>query len=310
MLAGATATGKSAVAQWLAERMGYAVLSADSMLVYRGMDVGTAKPSIAERGSVVYHGVDLVTPDQPFSTGRWLEAARGAVQSAGDAPLLVVGGTGLYIKTLIEGLEGSGANPATRALWQARFEHGGIEELRRALAARVPKGFAALPDMDNPRRLIRAIEHLEAHGTLPCNWRTTSGARSAPVPVLRLPRAQLHGRIMRRIEEMFQRGLLEETQQLRRKWPVWSATAQKAIGYAEATAVLDGQITEAQAVQRMAARTRQLAKRQETWFRHQTQTVWIDITESDTPAQIAQKVCEAWRQHGAVKIQLPQTAES
>lgn len=310
ILAGATATGKTAVAQALAEQLGCAVLSADAMLVYRGMDIGTAKPSSAERGAVPYFGIDLVSPAEPFSTGLWLADAaralrdRGAASGSPEAPgLIVAGGTGLYIKALTGGLDGAAADPAARARWQALFEREGPDALRRALDARAPGALAALADPANPRRLIRALEHIEARGSLPEQWKRAAPA--VPVTALRLPREQLHARIARRVAQMFRLGLVEEVQSLRRDFPAWSATAAQAIGYAEACALLDGALTVRAASERIVIRTRQLAKRQETWFRHQTRTVWIDIEDNDPPERVARRVLDIWRQHGPSPVVSP-----
>ena len=298
-IAGATATGKSAVAQRLAEQLGCAILSADSMLVYRGMDIGTAKPTPAERGAIPYFGIDLVTPAQPFSTGLWLAAARRALADT-TRPIIVAGGTGLYTKALTDGFDSQAASPASRARWQALYEREGIDALRRTLETRAPGALATLLDAANPRRLIRALEHLDARGTLPAQW--NAPAATAPVAILRMPREQLHARIARRVAAMFKAGLIDEVRALRRDFPVWSDTASHAIGYAEACALLDGTLTEREAAERITIRTRQLAKRQETWFRHQTQAVWIDIEDTDPTERIAQRVLDTWRQHGPTNV--------
>ena len=320
ILAGATATGKTAVAQILAEQLGCAILSADAMLVYRGMDIGTAKPTSAERGAVPYFGLDLATPAETFSTGLWLADARRAFGTAGTLPqpgrkhpgeasslpsasLIVAGGTGLYIKALTAGLDGAAADPAARAHWQALFEREGLAALQKALAARAPDALASLADPSNPRRIIRALEHVAARGGLPEQWKRAASAPS--IAVLRLPREQLHARIKRRVAGMFRQGLLDEVRALRQSCPVWSTTASQAIGYAEACALLDGALTQSEAAERIVIRTRQLAKRQETWFRHQAQAVWIDIDEADPPARIAQRVRDTWRQHGPTPVVSP-----
>jgi tRNA dimethylallyltransferase len=313
ILAGATATGKTAVAQLLAEQLSCAILSADAMLVYRGMDIGTAKPAPDERGNVPYFGLDLVTPAEPFSTGAWLEAAARARHTAGTAPapcgmgvppmspgLIVAGGTGLYIKALTAGFDSAAVDPARRAHWQALYERGGLAALQLALAERAPAGLESPADQANPRRLIRALEHLDARGNLPDSWK--ADATPAMVLALRLPREQLHRRIERRVVTMFQKGLVEEVRALRRAYPVWSATALQAIGYAEVCELLDGALSESAAFEKIVIRTRQLAKRQETWFRHKTQTVWLDIDEADPPAHVAQRVLTLWRQHGPTPI--------
>ncbi|HRU71654.1 MAG TPA: tRNA (adenosine(37)-N6)-dimethylallyltransferase MiaA [Kiritimatiellia bacterium] len=303
-LAGATATGKSAVAQCLAEQTGRAILSADAMLVYRRMDIGTAKPSPAERGDVPYFGVDLASPAETFSTGLWLADARRALHAAPPAGLIVAGGTGLYLKALTDGLEGSACDPDARARWQARYAAEGIDGLRRALEARSPGALNTLADPANPRRLIRALEHLDAHGALPTHWRHTQ-RESPPIPALRLPREQLHARIARRVEAMFAAGLIDEVRTLQRDFPIWSETARHAIGYAEVCALLAGELTQAQAADRIAARTRQLAKRQETWLRHQARVIWIDITDDEPPENVARRVAEIWRLYGSSPVVLP-----
>jgi len=309
ILAGATATGKTAVAQALAEQLGCAILSADAMLVYRGMDIGTAKPSVAERGSVSYYGIDLTTPADPFSTGLWLaDAARARTAHGGKGSdqttqLIVAGGTGLYIKALTDGLDGEAADPDSRARWQALFEREGLDALRAALAERSPDALSALADPSNPRRLIRALEHLDARGALPEQWK--SRPDSVPFVVLRLPREQLHARIARRVDAMFRRGLVDEVRALRQTYPVWSPTASQAIGYAEVCALLDGALTAREAAERTVIRTRQLAKRQETWFRHQTHAVWLEIDDHDAPETVAGRVLETWRRYGPTTVLSP-----
>ena len=327
VLAGATATGKSAAAQLLAEQLGCAVLSADAMLVYRGMDIGTAKPTAAERGAVPYFGLDLATPAEAFSAGLWLADARRALRAAATSSaraaadagppsaaareaaepvpgcrLNVAGGTGLYIKALTEGLDSSGSEPARRAHWQALFEREGLAALQRAVEALAPGALADVADPANPRRLIRALEHLEACGRLPQSWKTA--AAPAAITALRLPREQLHARIERRVRAMFRQGLPDEVRRLREIYPVWSATAAQAIGYAEVCALLDGTLPMRDTLEKIATRTRQLAKRQETWFRHQAAVHWIDIEDDDPAERVAERVLASWRHHGPTHLQL------
>lgn len=299
LLAGATATGKSAVVHCLAEADGAAVLSADSMLVYRGMDIGTAKPSAAERAAVPYFGIDLATPDEPFSTGKWLEAAEAAFRQSGR-PLYITGGTGLYFKALTEGLDGPGATLERRHYWQAFLEERGIDALAEEIRRRWPAAFATLDDPRNPRRLTRAAEMLELTGALPDSWRR-QGPRT-PLPALFMPREALHARIARRVETMFRQGLVEEVEALRAAYPVWSETARKAIGYAEVCAWLDGQCSQEEAKRRIIVRTRQLAKRQETWFRHQADVVWIELCGEEPVESVAARVREVWRKYGRATI--------
>ena len=312
ILAGATATGKTAAAQILAEEMGCSILSADAMLVYTGMDIGTAKPSVAERGAVPYAGIDLVTPAEPFSTGLWIEAAAQALRrpptftdnAQTPTSLIVVGGTGLYIKALTDGIQSAVSQPDVRAKWQTVFERDGIDGLQAALRQLAPGALETLADPANPRRLLRALEHVETHGTLPDHWKKEDTA-TASVVVLTLPREQLHRRIALRVDKMFSAGFIEEVQALRSAYPSWSSTAAKAIGYAEVCGLLDNTLTQAEAREQTIIRTRQLAKRQETWFRHQTRAQWLHLTETDTPQAIAERVRNLWRDHGPTTIRVP-----
>ncbi len=282
-LAGATATGKSAVAQLLAERLNGVILSADAMLVYQGLDIGTAKPSIAERGDVPYFGVDCVTPAEDFSAAAWLAEAERARQC--DAPCIVAGGTGLYFSALLRGLDPSPpANPELRA----QLEACSLTELQTRLAATGK----TIADPSNPRRLVRALEILESGGDLPGGWQTKV---KPPLTALTWDRAILHQRIARRVDEMYAMGLLDEAQRVRKVYPVWSRTAAQAIGYAEAFAVLDGTMTLVEAKERTVIRTRQLARRQEVYLRGQFEVTWIRGEMGDTVETLAEKVAQAWQ---------------
>ena len=304
ILVGATATGKSAVAQILAERRGAAVVSADSMLVYRGMNIGTAKPSADERGAVPYFGIDLTDPSESYSAGAWVRAVTPAFRAPAAGVPIVVGGTGLYIRALLSGLDVPAADEEARARWQGVLEAEGIPGLHRALLARDPHALDPLADPLNPRRLIRALERLDAGGDA---VETPAGGGPTPLMAprivgLRVPRPVLHRRIRERAERMFYNGLAEEVRALRARFPVWSETARAAIGYAEAAAWLDGHLTRADAVERTVIRTRQLAKRQETWFRHQTPVVWVDATGLESAATLADRVNEQWEEHGSATL--------
>ncbi len=307
ILAGATATGKSAVCQLLAERLGLRILSADSMLVYRGMDIGTAKPVVRERGSVAYGGIDLVTPDQPFSTGAWIQSVRdflaeSAAEGSAVEPVIVTGGTGLYLRALISGMDAEAVCPERRRFWQSFLAEHGLAAVQSELRKRIGEADARLADSVNPRRIIRALEHLEISGRLPDSWRTEE--QRPPVVALRMPRAQLHVRISQRVKQMFAGGLLDEVRELRQLYPQWSATADQAIGYQEALAVLTGRLTQEEAMERITIRTRQLAKRQETWFRHQQNTVWCEIEASDCVEAIAEKVLNLWTAYGKIALKI------
>ena len=282
-LAGATATGKSAVAQLLAERIGGVILSADAMLVYRSLDIGTAKPSSAERGDVPYFGIDCVTPAEDFSAAMWLNEAERA--AASSAPCIVAGGTGLYFSALLRGLDPSPpSNPALRATLEALP--------LEALQARLAATGRTIADPSNPRRLVRALEILESGGELPGGWQEKV---KPALTALTWDRAVLHQRIARRVEEMYAAGLLVEAERARTLYPQWSRTAAQAIGYAEAFAVLDGTMSLAEAKERTVIRTRQLARRQEVYLRGQFEVTWIRGESGDTVESLAEKVAQEWQ---------------
>lgn len=283
-LAGATATGKSAVVQLLAERYGAAILSADAMLVYQGMDIGTAKPSLAERAAVPYFGLDLVTPAERCTVATWLDHATQARAKDPDRPLFVTGGTGLYFSALLRGLDPAPpANPDLRA----ELEACSLAELQ----ARLARHEVTIPDMANPRRLVRALEIFESGHPLPDAW---TAVQKPALLALTWERAALHARIAERVERMYAEGLLEETHTLRKTYPEWSQTAQQAIGYAEALAVLDGSLSEAEAKERTVIRTRQLARRQETYLRHQFEITFLPA-DGLSLDQLAERVARAWK---------------
>jgi len=301
-LTGATASGKSAVAQWVAEQRGWPILSADSMLVYQGMDVGTAKPDAAARASVAYHGLDMVTPDQPFSVGAYLRHVRALLPDI-RRPFIVVGGTGLYLKALLQGLdEQLPSDPAVRAHWTGVFEKGGVAVLAAALQARAPALYTGLKDPQNARRLIRALELADAGITSPPqSWRQEP-LSAVPLAGVRWNTEALHSRIEMRVRQMYDAGIRAEVRQLRRQYPVWSGTARQAIGYAEAWECEEGRCSEADAVMRTIQRTRQLAKRQRTWFAHQVDVCWLDVDAQWTVAQTAQEILKIWEKYGPVEI--------
>ncbi len=303
-LVGPTASGKSAAAQLLAERDGHDILSADAMLVYRGLDIGTAKPTAAERARVPHHGLNLVACNQRFSVGAWraaaLEALRGA--AARQCPVIVVGGTGLYIKSLTDGLAaGNPARESVRAAAAHRLAAEGVAGLQSWVRAAAPAQFAALADPCNPRRLVRALEAAlagapaAAHG-----WRR--GAEGPPIPGLLWEPAVLYDRIRARVQAMFDGGLLDEVERLMAEGLEEAPTARLAIGYAETMDCLRGRCSRAEAMERTVRRTRQLAKRQMTWFRRQCRVIWLPMAPDMGPAEIAEAVRRAWRTHGPAPI--------
>ncbi len=309
-LVGPTAAGKSAVAQYLAEQDGGDILSADSMLVYRGLDIGTAKPSRAERERVRYWGVDLVDPIEPFSVAQFVAVAGEAARETARAGrrLIVVGGTGLYIKALLHGLATlPTTNPAGRERWQSLLRAGGIDALRDELRARAPQWLAGLSDPDNGRRIVRALELVEAGVAIPpASW--ACPGEFPTITGVTASREILERRIRERVDAMYRGGFLDEVRRLLEhrglaEWP----TAAQAVGYVEAMDCLAGRLTEDAARERTVIRTRQLAKRQMTWFRHQCRVDWIEVDGAGV-ASMAARVRQAWAASGPTPLALPPAA--
>ncbi len=302
-IVGPTATGKTAVAQYLAEQGSGTILSADSMLVYRGLDIGTAKPTPAERGSVPYWGIDCVDPDQEFSAGDYLRVIAAAARATCPEParVIVVGGTGLYVDVLLRGLTSRPAlDQALRTRLEELHQAGGVPALQAELDRVAPGRRQELSDDRNPRRLIRAIE-LAGQGIRSASDLPTKAPKPCLVGLQRNP-GELQERIRQRVHHMYQSGLLAEAEALRRQYPLISKTARQAIGYAEAWACLDGKISQSQAEAATVLRTRQLAKRQMTWFRHQATMAWVEADPARSTASIAQAVEAAWKRHGPTTL--------
>ncbi len=290
-LVGPTASGKSAVAQCIAEKQGQLVVSADSMNIYRGMDIGTAKPSDEERMRIDYAGVDLADPTEKFSVAAYLDAVRPAFETGRET--IVAGGTGLYVKCLTEGFDDvPPENPGLRTELEA-LEFHALEKRARENA---PELYRQLTEDDrlNPRRLIRILEReVPFEG----KW----NARQKPQLVgLHTEREVLVRRIGQRVEKMYAAGLLDEARELIKL--DLSSTALQAIGYAEAFAVLRNKITVEEAKEKTMIRTRQLAKRQMTWFRNQLNVHWIDTAQYPTCEALADAVSTMWRETGPTPV--------
>jgi len=300
-LVGPTAVGKTAVAHWIARQESFEILSADSMLVYKGMNIGTAKPNAIARNEVRYHGIDITSPDQSSNLTQWLLAANEAFRIA-KAPLIVTGGTGLYLRCLVEGLaEGPPPNYDQRSRWKALYDERGLAALQELLRSSHPNMYASLSDTGNPRRLIRALELAEAGiRTRPDQWDAQPSHR--PFAGLSMNSPLLHSRIEARIRQMYREGLLEEVARLMDKYPVLSGTARQAIGYAEAVAVRNGDLMLEEAIEKGVVRTRQLAKRQRTWFNHQANVEWITVESSSNVEKVGTRVRDAWNTLGPTEI--------
>jgi tRNA dimethylallyltransferase len=307
-LVGPTASGKTDAAHQLALELGCDILSADSMLVYRGMDIGTAKPDAAQRREVRYWGLDMVDPGAPFSLAFYeKEAAQACAENAAKGHgLIVAGGTGLYVKALLEGFEqGPPPDLELRNRWEARVKTEGVEPLRREVRQAYPHLAASLSESDlgNPRRLMRALE-LGAGGVDSLRRGSTRASDATPVTGLSLPSPLLQSRIERRVRRMYHQGFLEEVRRLMEHGMGQATTARQAIGYAEAVECLGGRLSVPEAQALTIKRTWQLARRQMTWFRHQTLIQWIPIEEDLSAEEVAARVRLSWTETGPIPLRV------
>jgi tRNA dimethylallyltransferase len=273
VLTGPTGSGKSALALELAERLDAEIVALDSMTLYRGMDVGTAKPTAEERRRVPHHLIDVLDPWESASVAWWLEQALRVTEEITQRGkrALFVGGTALYLKALLYGLfDGPPADTALRQRLQELADRDGTAALHARLAEVDPVTARRLHPND-VRRTIRALEVWERTGGPISAWQTqwqTPLADRPPVFWIDRPRPELYDRIDRRVLQMMDQGWLEEARRLRELPRPLSREAAKALGYAELFAHLDGRFSLEEAVCAIQLRSRQFAKRQITWFRH------------------------------------------
>jgi tRNA dimethylallyltransferase len=290
LLAGPTAVGKSEVALLLAGRLGGEIVSVDSMQVYRGLDIGTAKPPAADRQRVPHHLIDVVELREPFDVARFLELARLAVneiQGRGRRPILC-GGTGLYFKAYLEGL---GEAPPSDSALRAELERSPLPELLCELEQRDPATFERI-DRQNPRRVVRALEVIRLTGRPFSAQRAAWLGDSLAGAVLALHRgaADLRARIEARVDRMFREGLVRETESLLGRGLDLNRTAMQAIGYRQVVEHLRGTRSLAETIAEVKTRTRQLAKRQLTWLRHQLPVQWIEVAPEESGEGIADRI--------------------
>ncbi|HEV7734404.1 MAG TPA: tRNA (adenosine(37)-N6)-dimethylallyltransferase MiaA [Candidatus Binatia bacterium] len=279
-LVGPTASGKTGLALELAVAVGAEVVSADSRQVYRGMDVGTAKPSAAERARVPHHGIDVVAPDEAFDAGAFRQVAASAIADihARGRHVLVVGGTGLYLRALLQGLcPAPPRAPHVRTALQALATRVGAAELHRLLAGIDPTAAARIHRNDRGR-LIRALEVPLVSGRTLSSWQASHGFAERPYEALviglALPVPELDARIAARAATMAASGFLDEVRALRDGGLVADAPGWNAVGYRELLACVEGRSSLDEALAATVLATRRFAKRQRTWFRAQPDVVW------------------------------------
>lgn len=285
VLLGPTASGKSAVAFELAARFGGEIASFDSMQVYRHMDIGTAKPSAAERARVPHHLIDLVEPNEDFTVARFVDLADAAIEHARrrGVPLIATGGTPLYYKAVFEGLfDGPGADPSIRD----RLNATDPAELHERLSQVDPPAAARIHRNDR-KRLVRALEIYELTGKPISSFQTAWAEQTTRHEAVRIglswDREALNRRINARVRQMMDAGWAEEIRRLLERYGTLSRTASEATGYAELIAYCRGQVALDDAVERIKIATRQLARRQMKWFRRFGRVNWLP---GDQPPQV------------------------
>jgi tRNA dimethylallyltransferase len=279
-LAGPTAVGKSEIALLLAEKIGGEIISVDSMQVYRGLDVGTAKPTAEERARVPHHLIDVVDLTETFDAAQFVRLAQTAVaeiQSRGHVPIFC-GGTGLYFKAFLEGL---GDTPPADEKLRAELESTPLPDLLTELSKKDPATYEKI-DRQNPRRVIRAIEVIRLTGKKyseqRAEWKSTVHSPQ-PTVVYGFSRdiADLRARIDARVDAMFTRCLVEETHRLLEHGLSQNKTAMQALGYRQVVKHLRGKRSLPETIELVKIKTRQFAKRQMTWFRRHGNCDWIEL---------------------------------
>lgn len=300
-LVGPTAVGKSAVAVSLAERLGGEIISVDSMQVYRGLDIGTDKPSAEVQRRVRHHLVDVVGLDDAFDTARFVELAAHAeadIRGRHRVPIFC-GGTGLYFKAFLEGL---GATPPSHPRLRAELETTPLPELLAELQQADPATYTKI-DRRNARRVIRAVEILRLTGQPVSVLRPANPAGSAACLAGRCPGlfalsrapADLRARIDGRVDAMFAAGLVAETRRLLAQGLEHNRTAMQAIGYRQVVEHLRGVRSLEATVLLVKQKTWQFARRQMTWFRRQLPVRWLELSAETEPAVLATQLAERWR---------------
>ena len=284
---GPTASGKTAAAVALARRIGDAELvSVDAMAVYRGLDIGTAKPTSEERAGLIWHCIDLVEPTEEFSVAQFQYAFKRATKEIAERGhrAILVGGTGLYHRAAVDGLELAGRYEEIAVILEERAAvPGGVEELFRELHERDPAA-ALKMNATNVRRIVRALEvtigsgrPFSSFGSGMTVYKTTE----VPIAGLAIARAQLSSRIEERLASQLEAGFVDEVQEVIGRVGQLSKTAAQALGYRELIDFLEGRTTYSEAIARIVLRTKRFARRQEAWFGRDPRVVWMDALAGD-----------------------------
>lgn len=299
-IVGATGTGKTAASLDLADRLGRfgaaaEIVNADAMQLYRGMDIGTAKATVAERRGVPHHLIDVLDVTDEASVAAYQRDARATVEqiAARGAIPIVVGGSGLYVAALLTDFRFPGTDPEVRARYEERLVSEGLGALAAELQRRDPKAAAQL-DLQNPRRVVRALEVAEITGEPIAPGLAARATPWRPYTQLGLSveRTTLVERLDRRVEGMWAAGLLDEVRELLPRGLERGPTASRAIGYAQAIDQLAGRATEGEAIAATASLTRRYARRQVSWFRRDAATEWVDALDGTARDAAIQAVAE------------------
>lgn len=279
VICGATATGKSEMALDVAEQIGAEIINADSMQLYAGMDIGTAKLSVAERRGIAHHLLDVLSVKQDSTVAWYQQLAREKISEihSRNQHVVIVGGTGLYIKAVLDDLNFPDTNPEVRARLESEAEEFGSDSLFTRLQELDPAAALAI-DRANTRRIIRALEVIEITGrpfTANLPREDSSRFPDALQFGLVMEREHLGERIDLRVEKMWEQGFLAEVDALIAEGILEGSTAQRALGYSALIAMRAGQMTETDAKEETKRSTRQYARRQETWFSRDARIQWI-----------------------------------
>ncbi len=291
---GPTATGKTALAVALAQRLGGEVVNADSMQLYRGMDIGTAKPDAAERAGVPHHLLDLWHVREAASVAEYRLRARAEIdrlRAAGTLPLLV-GGSGLYVRAVLDELDFPGTDPDVRARYEGELAAVGPAALHRRLAELDPAAAeVVLPS--NGRRIVRALEVIELTGG-PFRASLPEPRPHYPVVAVALDRApeELDERVAVRVERMWAAGFVAEVEALAADGLREGPTASRALGYAQVLAQLDGALTPDEARERTVSTTRRFVRRQRSWFRRDRSLTWLDAARPDLVDAVTSEIAD------------------
>jgi tRNA dimethylallyltransferase len=279
VICGATATGKSDLAVALAEKLGGQIINADSMQLYKGMDIGTAKLSMEERKAIPHHLIDVLSVREEASVAQYQNDARNLIDQLLEQsiPAIVVGGTGLYIKAILDDLNFPDTDPEVREKIARQAEELGVDVMHERLTKLDPAAAAAIPK-ENVRRVVRALEVIELTGRPYTANLPRVGSTKYPDARqfgLVMERETLHERIDLRVEKMWDKGVVREVRDLMGEGLLEGRTAQAALGYAQIIKFAQGEMTEEEAKEETKRATRQYARRQETWFSRDERITWV-----------------------------------